>query len=311
MLQYLIYSLRIRRVEYRIAELPIFLIPVLMTVQETSVFRTAVFWEAGCVFFFLFAFSDLLNCLADRHLDAIYKPHLTEAVLGIGIRGVIAQAVFSAIAATGLTMHLAWHLDRWLLVPGVVLGLFLAFAYSVEPLRLKSRGIWQLGFYWFGLFTGPMLFVTLIFDPSPPFPVWVVSVAFGLLQSGVILVNTAEDYSEDSQLSVNTIIVALGLKRGIQLAAWLTVAGTVVAVSALIALYGSRGLLAERWPWLLPFAGAGIFDSLCIGRLCGAVVRSDQASAVETVRQSAKLVPVWMTATAAGCLIAVAGMCSV
>ena len=202
------------------------------------------------------------------------------------------------------------NMDRWLLVPGVVIGLFLAYAYSVEPLRLKSRGVWQLVFYWFGLFTGPMLFVTLIFDPSPALPVWVVSVAFGLLQSGVILVNTAEDYSEDRQMSVNTIIVSLGLKRGIQLAAWLTVTGTIVAVSALIALYGSRELLSDHWPWLLPFSGAALFDSICIAQLSRVIVRSDHAAAVEAVRQSAKFVPVWMTTTAVGCLIAVAGMFS-
>ena len=308
MLRYLIYSLRIRRVEYRIAELPVFLIPVLMTAQEDSVFRSAEFWEGGCVFFFLFAFGDLLNCLADRHLDAIYKPQLTEAVLGIGIRGVIAQATLSAVAAIGLTIHLAWQLDRWILVPGVAVGLFLAYAYSVEPLRLKSRGLWQLAFYWFGLFTGPMLFVTLLFDPLPAFPVWVVSLAFGLLQSGIILVNTAEDYPEDSQMSVNTVIVSLGLTRGIQLAAWLTFIGTIVAVSALIMLYGSRGVLAEHWPWLLPFAAAASFDSICIARLNSEVVRSNHAAAVEAVRKSAKLVPVWMTTTAIGCLIAVAGM---
>ena len=308
MLRYLIYSLRIRRVEYRIAELPIFLIPVLMTAQETSVFRSAEFWEGGCVFFFLFAFGDLLNCLADRHLDAVYKPQLTEAVLGIGIRGVIAQATLSAVAAVGLTIHLAWQLDRWFLVPIVAIGLFLAYAYSIEPLRLKGRGLWQLAFYWFGLFTGPMLFVTLLFDPQPVVSVWVVSLAFGLLQSGIILVNTAEDYTEDSQMSVNTVIVSLGLKRGIQLAAWLTFIGTIVAVSALIMLYGSRGILAEHWPWLLPFAGAGAFNSICIARLNNVVVRSDQADAVEAVRKAAKFVPVWMTATAFGCLIAVAGL---
>jgi hypothetical protein len=41
MLRFLIYSLRLRRVEYRIAELPIFLIPVLLTIDGVHAFAGA------------------------------------------------------------------------------------------------------------------------------------------------------------------------------------------------------------------------------------------------------------------------------
>ncbi len=100
MLRYLIWSLRLRRVEYRLAEVPIFLIPAFLTIGDVSAFAAAPFWEGALIFFFLFAFGDLLNCLADRDLDTLYKPHLTEAVLGLGVRGVVWQAVLSALAAT-------------------------------------------------------------------------------------------------------------------------------------------------------------------------------------------------------------------
>ena len=36
MWKFIVYSLRIRRMEYRIAELPLFLIPVLLTVRHES-----------------------------------------------------------------------------------------------------------------------------------------------------------------------------------------------------------------------------------------------------------------------------------
>ena len=108
MLRYIVYSLRIRRVEYRVAELPIFLIPMLLTIRSSSAFRGPAFWEGLLIFLFLFAFGDLVNCLADRDLDAKYKPHLTEAVYGIGVRGVILQATLSAVAAAALAAHLAW-----------------------------------------------------------------------------------------------------------------------------------------------------------------------------------------------------------
>ncbi len=62
MWNYIVYSLRIRRVEYRIAELPIFLVPVFLTITNTSELLSVPFWGGLCVFFFLFAFGDLLNC---------------------------------------------------------------------------------------------------------------------------------------------------------------------------------------------------------------------------------------------------------
>src|SRR5262249_30003166 len=185
---------QIRRVEYRVAELPIFLVPMLLTIRDLSAFRSAAFGEGLLIFLFLFAYGDLLNCLADRDLDATYKPYLTEAVYGIGTRGVLLQAAVSGAAATALAAHLGWLLHRWLLLPAVLRGLFAAPAYSLEPLRLKSRGLWQLSFYWLGLFTGPMLFSALLFRERPPWGVVAVAAAYGTLQTGVILVNTAEDY---------------------------------------------------------------------------------------------------------------------
>src|SRR5689334_3921615 len=96
-LRYFIFLLRIRRVEFRIAELPILAIPVLLLVRETSILKTFPFWEGIFIFFLLFAFGDMINCLADRDLDAVYKPHLSEAVYGLGIRFVTFQIVASAV----------------------------------------------------------------------------------------------------------------------------------------------------------------------------------------------------------------------
>jgi 4-hydroxybenzoate polyprenyltransferase len=304
MWRYLVYSLRLRRVEYRIAELPIFLIPTLLTISDASAFLSAAFWEGLLIFFFLFAFGDLLNCLADRDLDAIYKPHLTEAVHGIGIRGVIAQAVLSALAAVALTAHLAWLLDRWLLVPLVLAGVFAAYAYSVEPIRLKSRGLWQLAFYWLGLFTGPMIFTALLFSPWPPWGVWAVAAAYGLMQTGVILVNTAEDYPEDRRMRVRTVIVALGLDNGITLALVLTVLGCVGLLASYAVLFLMRGASGWALLALLPLAGACVAVSTAIGRLCGRVHGKEEVNAVAAVKRSAHWVPVWITSLAVSSLVA-------
>jgi 4-hydroxybenzoate polyprenyltransferase len=304
MLRYLIYSLRIRRVEYRVAEIPIFLIPTLLTNTYASGLPGTPFWEGLLIFFFLFAFGDLLNCLADRDLDAIYKPHLTEAVHGIGVRGVAAQAVLSAVAALALAAHLSWLLGRWVLLPGCAFGLFLAYAYSVEPFRLKGRGLWQLAFYWLGLFTGPMVYTTLLFRDWPPWDVLAVAVCFGMVQTGVILVNTAEDYPEDRAMGVNTVIVVLGLRRGLGLAQALTTLGSIGIVASYWELYRRRGVVPPGIVALLPLVVACYTASRSVWRLKREVDGAAEEAAVAAVKRAAWWVPVWITAVALASLLA-------
>jgi UbiA prenyltransferase family len=303
-LRFIRYSLRLRRVEYRVAELPIFLIPVLLTAPDRGAFASAAFWEGLCIFLFLFSFGDLLNCLADRDLDAVYKPQLTEAVDGLTKTGVAVQAALSALAALALTAHLAWLLDRWVLLPLVVVGLFVAYAYSVEPLRLKGRGLWQLGFYWLGLFTGPMIFTAFLFQPWPGVGVLAVGVTYGLMQTGVILVNTAEDYPEDRQMGVKTAILALGLWRGITAALVLAVAGAAGLIASLLIYFPRPECLECTLTCVVPLALAALLVCVAIARLRWRMRGGDEAGAVAAVKASARWVPVWITALAVTSLLA-------
>lgn len=304
MWRFIRYSLRLRRVEYRLAELPIFLIPMLLTIDDAAAFLSPAFWEGLLVFFFLFAFGDLLNCLADRDLDAIYKPHLTEAVYGLGIRGVIVQAVISALAAVALATHLAWLLDRWLLLVAVIAGLFLAYAYSVEPIRLKGRGLGQLVFYWTGLLTGPMIFSALLFSAQPSWEVLCVAFTYGMVQTGVILVNTAEDYPEDRQMGVSTVIVALGLKPGIALATMLTVLGSLGILSVFAVMCRQRNVAPWQWALVLPLVVACVTVSICLGGLQRRISALTEENAIGVVKRFAAWVPVWMSSVALTSLLA-------
>src|SRR5215510_9546116 len=106
-LRYLLYMLRIRRVEFRVAEIPIILIPILLLIRDTAVLKTFYFWEGIFVFFLLFAFGDMINCLADRDLDAVYKPHLSEAVYDLGVGCVTFKVIATAALALALSFHLS------------------------------------------------------------------------------------------------------------------------------------------------------------------------------------------------------------
>jgi 1,4-dihydroxy-2-naphthoate octaprenyltransferase len=290
-----------------VAELPIFLVPMLLTIRGPSAFHSAAFWEGLLIFLFLFAFGDLVNCLADRDLDARYKPHLTEAVYGIGIRGVILQATVSAAAAAALAAHLAWLQGRWLLLVSVLAGLLVAAAYSLEPIRLKRRGRWQLGFYWLGLFTGPMLFSALLFSDRASWGVLAVAVAYGMLQTGVILLNTAEDYPEDRQMGVQTAIVSLGLPVGIATALTLTLAGAAALLLSFAALLLSRTSTAGTTA-LLPLLGSCVAVTTGIWKLRLRIQNRTGEEAVLEIRRSARWVPMWITSTALTSLLASAAV---
>ena len=297
-LHYLGYLLRIRRVEFRVAEIPIILIPVLLLLRDTSVLKTFYFWEGIFLFFLLFAFGDMINCLADRDLDAVYKPHLSEAVYGLGVRFVTFQVIATAAAALVLSLHLGWQLNRWLLVPLVATGLALGAAYSVPPFRLKGRGLAQLFCLWLIIFVGPMWLVSMLIDNWPTPQLLIFAAAYGGLQMGVILVNTAEDYPEDLEANIKTTIVSLGLHRGIELAFWLTAAGVAGAMGALAMMFWQRGMTVGWWMLLLPAAAAGAYVLTDVLRLKVAISDIDLGTSIKTVKRAAKKVPVWLTLVA-------------
>lgn len=295
LLRYLLYMFRIRRVEFRIAEIPILFIPIFLLIRDTSTLRTFTFWEGVFIFFLLFAYGDMINCLADRDLDAVYKPHLSEAVYGLGVRFVTFQVIATAALALVLTAHLSWLLNRWLLFFLVATGLMLGAAYSVKPVQLKGRGLAQLICLWLIIFVGPMLFVGMLVSATPSLTVLVFAAAYGTLQMGVILVNTAEDYPEDLEAHITTTIVALGLHRGIKLALGLTVIGTIGVLATLGIFFWQRG---ADWLWmiaLLPAFAACIYVLSDVWKIERAITGRSLAESILNVKRFAKRVPLWVT----------------
>jgi 4-hydroxybenzoate polyprenyltransferase len=298
MLRYLIYMLRIRRVEFRIAEIPILAIPLLILLRDTAPLKTFYLWEGVFIFFLLFAFGDMINCLADRDLDAVYKPHLSEAVYGLGVKFVTFQVIATAALALVLSFHLAWSLNRWLLFVLVAIGLVLGAAYSVKPVQLKGRGLAQLICLWLIIFVGPMLFVSLLVDTFPSLSVMIFAAAYGTLQMGVILVNTAEDYPEDLSANITTSVVALGLHRGIALAFWLIVIGAVGVLVTLILMFWQRGSELIWALAMVPVMLAFVYVISSVGGLQRLISGASLDDSIRFVKNAAKRVPLWVTIVA-------------
>jgi 4-hydroxybenzoate polyprenyltransferase len=298
MLRYVLYMLRIRRVEFRIAEIPILAIPLLILLRDTTPLKTYSLWEGIFIFFLLFAFGDMINCLADRDLDAVYKPHLSEAVYGLGVRFVTFQVLATAVLALALSIHLSWIMNRWLLSVLVAIGLLLGAAYSVKPIQLKGRGLAQLICLWLIIFVGPMLFVAFLINAELSLTVLVFAAAYGTLQMGIILVNTAEDYPEDLEAQVTTSVVALGLHRGVALAFWLVAVGSVGVLVALALMLKERGADLLWALALFPSLGACLYVLLAIAGLRRSIKCANLQESIQAVKYKAKRVPLWVTLVA-------------
>src|SRR5262249_46820995 len=141
-------------------------------------------------------------------------------------------------------------------------------------------------------------------DPSPPPEVYGVALAYSLLQTGVVLVNTAEDYPEDRAMGINTVIVSLGLAGGIRLAHRLTVAGAFALwlVFVLVLFFRVPG-------WTTYFLALMVFTAVLAGvcrwvrDLRRRVEASEPADAVAAVKASGRLVPLCITLVALSSLL--------
>jgi 4-hydroxybenzoate polyprenyltransferase len=305
LLHFLRDLLIIRRVEFRIAEIPIIAMPALLVNKELAPLKTQSFWEGVLVFFLLFAFGDMINCLADRDLDAKYKPHLSRAVYNLGVPFVTFQVILTAVLALAVAAHLSWMLHRWQLLALTAVGLALGAAYSVEPFRLKGRGLAQLICLWLIIFVGPMVMIATLFDMWPPTALVAFAIAYGAVQMGIILVNTAEDYPEDLEAGVRTVIVTLGLSRGIKLASSLVMVGSVAMLITLAGLYWFRGVSLPISAALIPVTAACIWLASGIYRLSREVTSLPLDEGIASVKRKAKRVPAWVTVVAWTSLAAV------
>lgn len=296
-------SIRIRRPEFMVAEIPILLIIAWLTARGSL--WTVNFAETVALFFLLFHFGDMINCLADRDLDAVYKTHLSEAVKGLGVRNVKWQLALTVLGALGLSAHLAWVTRRPDVLGLVAFGLLLGAQYSVGPLRLKGRGLLQVGALWAVIFVGPMLLVARVLGAEPSWLLLFLIGSYGAMQQGIVLVNTAEDLPEDRAARIRTTAVSIGMKGCLALATFMVAIGGAGTL-------GSLGLMAWRshhgsttFALLSPLLLSWIWVTWRVGGTWRRASRAaTEEAALAILRPRARWMPLWITATAWASLFA-------
>jgi alpha-ketoglutarate-dependent taurine dioxygenase/4-hydroxybenzoate polyprenyltransferase len=291
-------SIRIRRPEFVVAEIPILLIAALAATNGAwSALASSTFIAAAALFFLLFHFGDMINCLADRDLDAVYKTALSEAVYGLGLRNVKTQIALTVLGALALSVGLALTLDRVAIVLLVVMGLALGAQYSLRPLWLKGRGLAQVVTLWLVIFVGPMLLIASAMGEVTLLGALLFAL-YGAMQQGIVLINTAEDLPEDRASGIRTSAIALGLRGAVWTALGLVLLGGA-GVIALTFVSGARFAL-------VPLALAFTWVLIELAVLGLRVSRApNERAALSRLRPAARRMPLWITATAWTSLLAV------
>lgn len=187
------------------------------------------------------AMSQAINDWHDRHVDAINEPERPIPSGRVpGRWGLYIAVLWSALSIAWASIFGVW------VVAATALGLFMAWAYSAPPFRLKLNGWWgntAVAFSYEGLawFTGAAILLQTIPDTN----IIMLAVLYSIGAHGIMTLNDFKSIGGDREMGVRTLPVQLGASR----AAF--VASVVMILPQLVVI----GLL---YSWGLPLYAGGV-----------------------------------------------------
>lgn len=287
-------SFTIRRKEFFVAEMPIFLIPLLMNISGAGDFSNPLLYLGLLAIILLFNIGDMINCYADYKLDSIFKSHLSNAVYELGRNNVKWQIILSGIVAMILTCIVAVQSDQLYLIPLTFVGTIIGLQYSAKPFKFKSRGLWQILCLWGIIFFGPMLYTAIITAGFPSLLQLVIFSLYGFHQMGIILLNTAEDYTEDKASGLNTIVIRLGLHRAMHFAWGLVIAcGIGMQITLALWLQSKQANIYLYLP-IIVFTIGWLLIVSEFWKVVNKINKESETDAIKTIKKNGMKVPRWL-----------------
>jgi len=175
--------------------------------------------------------SQAANDWCDRHVDAINEPHrpipsgrIPER-WGLGI----------AVAMSVLSLFFGAQLGPWGF-GATVLGVLSAWAYSVEPIRLKRSGWWGPGLVGLSYESLPWFTGAAVLSAgAPSTQIVVIALLYGIGAHGIMTLNDFKALEGDRQMGVNSLPVTLGPERAARVACWIMALPQAIVIALLIA----------------------------------------------------------------------------
>ncbi len=175
--------------------------------------------------------SQAINDWFDRHVDAINEPNRPIPSGRIPGR----WGLYISLIGSVLSLLVAALLGIWVLIATAV-GVVLAWAYSMPPIRLKQNGWWgntAVGISYEGLawFTGAAAMLSAL----PGGPVLVMAGLYSLGAHGIMTLNDFKAVEGDKRMGVKSLPVQLGVDNAARLACWVMAVPQAVVVVLLLA----------------------------------------------------------------------------
>jgi chlorophyll synthase len=191
--------------------------------------------------------SQAANDWCDRHVDAINEPHRPIPSGRIpGRWGMWIAIIMSVFAAA-----LGYTLGPWGFGATLV-AITAAWAYSVEPIRMKRSGWWGPGLVGLSYESLPWFTGAAVLSAgAPAWPIVIIALLYGIGAHGIMTLNDFKALEGDRQMGVNSLPVTLGPER----AAW--VACIIMTVPQIAVI----GLLVY---WNAPYFAIAIGVSLIL-----------------------------------------------
>jgi len=175
--------------------------------------------------------SQAINDWFDRHVDAINEPNRPIPSGRIPGR----WGLYLSLILSILCLLVASLLGVWVLV-ATFLGVILAWAYSMPPVRLKQNGWWgnaAVGFSYEGLawFTG----AAAMLAGFPNAAILALAVLYSLGAHGTMTLNDFKAVDGDRRMGVKSLPVQLGVDAAVRLACLVMALPQVAVIVLLLA----------------------------------------------------------------------------
>ena len=175
--------------------------------------------------------SQAANDWCDRHVDTINEPNRPipsgrmPENWGLKI----------ALGMTFLAIVLGWQLGVWGFIATIIAALA-AWAYSIEPIRLKKSGIWGpglVGLCYEGIpwFTG----AAVMLQAFPDVKIILVAIAYAIGAHGIMTLNDFKALKGDKALGINSLPVQLGPEKAAKIACYVMAAPQIGVITLLYA----------------------------------------------------------------------------
>ena len=175
--------------------------------------------------------SQAANDWCDRHVDTINEPN--RPIPSGRMPGNWGLKI--ALGMTVLALGLGWQLGIWGFIATIIAALA-AWAYSIEPIRLKRSGIWGpglVGLCYEGIpwFTG----AAVMLQAFPDLKIILVAIAYAIGAHGIMTLNDFKALKGDKALGINSLPVQLGPERAAKIACYVMAIPQILVITFLFA----------------------------------------------------------------------------